>query len=324
MTKVVNGGRPGVDVAVDVGQSGVRARVLGATGTREFRQDAIGEGHPASVSALAATLGRAGLGPVVRLAVGATGVHGRADRYDASALMNALRPEQTIVADDGVTAHLGAIGARPGAVAAVGTGIVVVARRADGWMQRSGGHGLDIDDRGSGAWIGRKALQCAIDQREGVRADGAAVEEACRGVLGDLSELPWRAGRPDWPATLAALCEPLSELADAGDRVARGIFIEAGEQIGRRLAAAGDAAGLSHGDPVVITGGVSAAMRHLRPGIRRTVGDGVGVAAASGDPLDGAVMLLDPAVMLPDPPLVVRVHGEMGRSTSPSRTESAP
>ncbi len=299
-----------VDIGVDIGQSGVRARVRGPSGTRDLRLS--GGHHRSGMGELAEALRRAAPGRVSRLAIGATGVHGRADRFDGSALMEQLRPVETIVADDAVTAYLGALGPRPGTVAAVGTGIVVLTRTADGRMHRIGGHGLDIDDRGSGAWIGRSALHCAIDQHEGVRTDAGSIEKLCRAQLGELHDLPWRASDPAWPSMLAALCAPLTVLADTGGSAAQGILADAGEQIGIRIAAAIARAG--HGDeqPVALTGGVAAALRYIEPGIRRHLPPGVRIVAAADDPLDGAMQLLDAAAMPGESPLVVRMHGRAG------------
>jgi N-acylglucosamine-6-phosphate 2-epimerase len=305
-----------VDIAIDVGQSGVRARIIGVGSTHDIERPAIEGGFADTLYGLAAEL--ASSAPVGRLAIGATGMHGKAERFDASALVRRLRPVQTIVADDGVTAHLGALYGRPGTVAAVGTGIVTVSRAVDGRMHRVGGHGLAIDDRGSGAWIGRLAAQCAIDQAEGVRTDAAPVAELCRVHLGELDELPWRAQQPHWAPALAAMCAPLAALADSGDSVAAAIFADAGEQIGIRLAAAAVRAGLA-AEPFALTGGVAAALRHLEPGMRRVIPGGTAITRATGDPLDGVVRLLDRSIALPGLPLVAH-HGERGRGTTARAT----
>ncbi|WP_309127342.1 BadF/BadG/BcrA/BcrD ATPase family protein [Microbacterium sp.] len=307
---VATGAASVVDIGVDVGQSGVRARVRGPAQTQDLRLP--GGHHRRAMGDLAAALRRIAPGRVDRLAIGATGVHGHADRFDVSPLIERLRPAQVIVTDDAVTAYLGALGSCAGTVAAVGTGIVVLARAADGRMHRLGGHGLDIDDRGSGAWIGRSALQSAIDQHEGVRRDAGSIEELCRAQLGGLHDLPWRASDPEWSSTLATLCAPLTALAAAGDAAAQAIMAEAGEQIGIRIAAAMMRAGHDREQPVALTGGVAAALPHLEPGLRRSLPAGVRIVAPAGDPLDGAMRLLDAATMPYESPLVARIHGGAG------------
>ncbi|MDF2847904.1 MAG: hypothetical protein K0R97_1886 [Oerskovia sp.] len=87
---------------------------------------------------------------VAAAAVGATGVATLVP--DPTAVHDALRAslgaERTAVAADAVTAHLGALGGRAGAVVAVGTGTIALGtdlagtwRRVDGWGHLLGRHG---------------------------------------------------------------------------------------------------------------------------------------------------------------------------------------
>lgn len=68
----------------------------------------------------------------------------------------------------------GAFGDSDGIVMAVGTGSVLACQQS-GRMRRLGGYGLTLGDEGSGAWIGRAALQRCLHARDGVSVTGPLV-----------------------------------------------------------------------------------------------------------------------------------------------------
>lgn len=312
------------DVVIDVGQSSVRLRVIHrATAARASSvQDAVSHSLEGAVAALL-TICPDGVG---RLSIGATGLWGHASRFDSSVLAP-LDPEELLIADDGLTAHLGALHGRPGVVVAVGTGLVAVSLDADGRACRVGGYGLWIDDRGAGAWIGQRALRVAIDTVE--HLDNAhAVLRVCEAELGPHTEWPARLADGRQPQLLASLCDPLAKLAESDDFHARAIFELAGAHIGRRIRAAclqAGAAGrtLDHMEsartdnrhaassislPVVVTGGVAAALDLLSPGLSESTGDlPIHFEPAQGTPLDGAELLLNGATALQPSPLLRHV-----------------
>lgn len=65
---------------------------------------------------------------------------------------------QIKVTDDRPTAVIGALGGADGALLAIGTG-TIVALRTDNDMAFVGGWGFQVSDQGSGAWLGRAALE---------------------------------------------------------------------------------------------------------------------------------------------------------------------
>ena len=69
-------------------------------------------------------------------------------------LVEALGLDHLAIASDGLTSLFGALGARDGAVAAAGTGTVVLARRGDAYAKVDGWGSL-LGDAGSGFAIGR-------------------------------------------------------------------------------------------------------------------------------------------------------------------------
>ncbi|MBT2382484.1 ATPase, partial [Streptomyces sp. ISL-11] len=119
-----------------------------------------------------ALLARAGTRHCEAVCVGAAGMATLGADLHAvlpGALREALGTRRLALATDAVTAYVGALGQRPGAVVAAGTGMIALGtdltpgggwRRADGW-----GHLLG--DCGSGAWIGRAGLEAAMRAHDG-------------------------------------------------------------------------------------------------------------------------------------------------------------
>ncbi|MGM7667679.1 BadF/BadG/BcrA/BcrD ATPase family protein [Microbacterium sp. A93] len=289
MTGIVNNQHRGVssvDVCIDIGGTGVRARLLRASDHAVVNSMISSESLGELVTQLCALDIRC-----ERVAVGATGVWGDASRFDTAAL-HPLGAHEVRIADDGLTAHLGALTGRPGIVVAIGTGLVTVRMTADGSFTRIGGYGLLLDDRGSGAWIGQRAVRDAIDTHEGV-SDHQSILELCIRELGPItlwSERILSTG----PRALAALCSPLALHAREGDADAAAIFTAAGAHIADRLHAAVRSAA-TDGETITttFTGGAAAALDLLMPGIRsRALDLPLEFVPAEGSPLDGAERLL--------------------------------
>ncbi|MEU2201314.1 BadF/BadG/BcrA/BcrD ATPase family protein [Isoptericola sp. NPDC019482] len=331
-------------VAVDVGGSGARlvaAPVHGAgdpagapitlTG-RPVRITASGSDAADVVAELMDAL--AVRQPGLRVAAAAVSVTGLPSLVpDPGAVHGVLRAagaSATAVAADALAAHLGALGGRPGAVAAVGTGAIVLAtdlrrrwHRADGW-----GHLLG--DLGSGSWIGAHGLRAAVATHDG--RPGPASPTLLAAALERFGPVEgWPAalyGRPDRAHVLASFTPAVADAARAGDLVATAILHDAGTHLAESLAAA-----LRPGIPplAAVTGGVlqigdpvttplRARLSALRPDVR--------VVPADGTPLDGALRLarslVDPRdgglVEPHDTWLTVRATGATGATprTSPA------
>ncbi|NSC25239.1 ATPase, partial [Streptomyces albus subsp. chlorinus] len=111
---------------------------------------------PAVRGLLAGASGGPGEARIAAACVGAAGMATLGDGLRAElpgVLAGEFGVRRVALAADAVTAYAGALGERPGAVVAAGTGMIAMGtdlvswRRADGW-----GHLLG--DCGSGAWIG--------------------------------------------------------------------------------------------------------------------------------------------------------------------------
>jgi N-acetylglucosamine kinase-like BadF-type ATPase len=235
--------------------------------------------------------------PVLAVAVGAAGMATLGDDLRAKlpdALGRAAGARRAALAADAVTAYAGALGERPGAVVAAGTGLIALGtdphgggwRRADGW-----GHLLG--DCGGGAWIGRAGMEAAFRAYDGRRGGSETLLAALEGAFGPASGVPGRLyPRPDRPAVLASFAPEVARCAGEGDQVALRIIHEAGTHIAEAAAAVcpGDAEGIEvactgglFGMGELLLGPVREALRGLRP---QAV-----LVEPEGDPLDGALRI---------------------------------
>lgn len=139
-----------------------------------------------------ALLPEAGVTGLDTAVVGAAGLASLGDALRAE-LPGALGTEfgvRTVaLVADAVTAYTGALGPRPGAVVAAGTGLIAIGtdlgswRRADGW-----GHLLG--DCGGGAWIGRAGLEAALRAHDGRSGGSAALLALAEEVFGPVRSCP--------------------------------------------------------------------------------------------------------------------------------------
>ncbi|QDY80700.1 ATPase [Streptomyces qinzhouensis] len=234
--------------------------------------------------------------PVTAVAVGAAGMATLGGQLRAvlpGALEEALGIRGLALATDAVTAYAGALGQRPGAVVAAGTGMVAVGtdltewRRADGW-----GHLLG--DCGGGAWLGRAGLTAALRAHDGRRGGSTALLAAAQTVFGPPAGLPGKLyPRTDRPAVLASFAPEVARCAAEGDPVATGIVAEAA----RRIADAAEAVcpRETDGPPdIALTGGLLRIGDPLLVPLLAELTDRLPqarVVPPAGDPLSGALSI---------------------------------
>ncbi|MFF9154372.1 N-acetylglucosamine kinase [Streptomyces sp. NPDC014846] len=312
-------------LAVDSGGSGLRV-VVGVPGRAPSVQRASREPvrtgargiDPAHLMDQLVPLARAlaaetGVGELDTAVVGAAGFATLGDALRAelpAALAEALGVRNVALAADAVTAYVGALGPRPGAVLAAGTGLIAVGtdlarwRRADGW-----GHLLG--DCGSGAWIGRAGLEAALRAHDG-RDGGSAPLLACvEEQFGPAPSLPGLLyPRSDRPAVLASFAPRVAACAPH-DPVAEGILRTAARHMAESAAAVCPAEGASE---VALTGGLFHLGEPLLAPLRRELADRLPHARqvpADGDPLHGAVRIATDLaaglLSLPDEPTMLHV-----------------
>lgn len=238
---------------------------------------------------------RAGGAEVSAVAIGAAGMATLGDELRAelpAALDSSLGVRRLALAADAVTAYAGALGQRPGAVVAAGTGMIALGtdlarwRRADGW-----GHLLG--DCGGGAWIGRAGLEAAMRSHDGRRGGSAPLLERLEAVFGPATGLPGQLyPRTDRPAVLASFAPEVARCA-AGDPVSAAILREAAQQI-VDAAAAVCPPGVAGPCEVALTGGLFRMGDPLLVPIGEELAGRlphVRAVPAGGDPLAGAVLI---------------------------------
>jgi N-acetylglucosamine kinase-like BadF-type ATPase len=75
--------------------------------------------------------------------------------------------QDLIATSDAEIALRGAFGSEAGIMLIAGTGTITLGKNKQGELIRSGGWGIEIDDEGSGAWIGKKGLSACVKAIDG-------------------------------------------------------------------------------------------------------------------------------------------------------------
>ncbi|GAB2990932.1 BadF/BadG/BcrA/BcrD ATPase family protein [Streptomyces pseudoechinosporeus] len=299
-------------LGVDSGGSGLRA-VLAVRGGREDQGTAplkskepvrtgprgIDAGHLVEqlVPMARQLMADAGIATLRAVTVGAAGYTSLGDALRAdlpSALARELGVRRLALAADGVTAYVGALGQRPGAVVAAGTGLIAIGtdltswRRADGW-----GHLLG--DNGGGAWIGRAGLDAALRAHDGRSGGSARLLARGEVMFGPAGTWPGQLyPRTDRPAMLASFAPEVAACADS-DPVAADILAGAARHIADAARAVCPTEGEASGEiQVAFTGGLFKMGAPLLVPLRAALTDRLPYARqvpAAGDPLAGAVRI---------------------------------
>ncbi|WP_166354568.1 N-acetylglucosamine kinase [Phytoactinopolyspora limicola] len=250
------------------------------------------------------------------VAIGATGLHGR--QLDLTTVFtrwsNAYGVHRLLVADDGTTAHLGALRGSDGVVLSAGTGSVALAT-GPGGSARVDGVGYLLGDDGSGYWIGRAGLAAALRHRDR-RGPATELSRLATQRFGELDSLPRTVQDSSTPtADIARFCPDVAAAAHNADPVARAIWNEAGALLARTIvagAAAVDApadvqvswvGALFDAGPILVEPLIGE-LRHALPHAR--------VIPAAGTPLDGVTRLLHDEIPAEIAALVSTIEREDG------------
>ncbi|MFF5087967.1 N-acetylglucosamine kinase [Streptomyces niveus] len=229
----------------------------------------------------------------VAVAIGAAGMATLGDGLRAglpAALESALGVRRLALAADAVTAYAGALGQRPGAVVAAGTGMIALGTDLTGW-RRADGWGHLLGDCGGGAWIGRAGLESAMRAYDGRRGGSAALLSRLEAVFGPASGMPGAVyPRTDRPAVLASFAPEVARCAPH-DPVAAGIVEEAARYIADAAVAV---CPQTEGAEVALTGGLFKMGDPLLVPLRAELAELLPHArtvSAQGDPLAGALRI---------------------------------
>jgi glucosamine kinase len=171
---------------------------------------------------------------------------------DSATRLAAVLPfRRSIVETDAMMALEGALGPHDGAIAALGTGSVYLARNS-GRLRRIGGWGFAVGDLGSGARLGRDLLQEALLVHDGVRRGSAVIDIVLKRFGGDPREVVefTAAARP---ADYGAFAPLVFDHAEGGDHVARMLVSRALADVEESL----DAFGLESPQRLCLLGGLA-------------------------------------------------------------------
>lgn len=228
---------------VDGGGSKTRTLVADETGrvlgTADGPGSAVRPGgieHSADVIAagVRGALAAAGLAGmrVQALVAGVAGVGREPERAALSQALTAgqLASEVSVVPDAAIALD-DAFGEGPGVLLIAGTGSVAFARGPDGTFARAGGWGPVLGDEGSGAWLGRRALNAAVAAADGREPETALLNTLLTAVEADepAALIPWAARAA--PADFATLAPVVLQAAAAGDRRAVSLLTLAVEEL---------------------------------------------------------------------------------------------
>lgn len=210
-------------------------------------------------------------------------------------LVDLAPARRAVVTSDVVTSYCGALGLRPGAVVAAGTGSIALAVGPDGTLARVDGWGYLLDDGGSAFEIGRAGLRSALRASDG-RGGSAALLAAALARYGGtdaITDAVYGADNP--PSVVADFARSVTEVAQADDPTALTLLHDAGVALAISVATAARRA-FKRPRPIPVSwcGGVFRAGPLVTTAFHRTLADELEDARPeppAGDALDGAVLL---------------------------------
>jgi glucosamine kinase len=184
---------------------------------------------------------KAGVADEVCVSAGLAGVDfdgaGAAEMED---LLHTIRIKRAVVSGDMVIAHAGALAGQPGVVALAGTGSSILAIDESGRRVKVGGWGPVYGDEGSAYRIGQMALRAAARAYDRCGPATSLIDAIMRTLkLVEFRETIRRVYIEGMETReIAALSRVTYEAAETGDEVARGIFIQAGDELAQSVEAA--------------------------------------------------------------------------------------
>lgn len=282
-------------IGVDAGQTGIRLRCV--DGGLRAQSDLPGvltdrPLMPQLATAIRGFVEEHGL-RAEAVGVGCSGLV-TPEATELAGLLDGTGIRRVAVAHDATTSYLGALGDRPGAVIAAGTGVVTLAvgrssvARVDGW-------GYLLGDAGSGFWIGRAGMDAALRAFDG-RGEPTVLLERFTELFPDPAaayvELQSDERRV---SRIASFSKVVDDVAAGGDPVALGIVADAGhEHAASVLAGLGRVGMLEGPPPPVCTLGNVLRSERIRSAFIERLRDrwpGLELAEPAGTGLDGAELV---------------------------------
>jgi glucosamine kinase len=158
---------------------------------------------------------------------------------------------------DGYAALIGAGGGAPASLLIVGTGVAGHRLFPNGASIQRDAWGWVVGDRGSGSWMGQRALRHLFATFDGV-APPDALSRAVLDAIGGVARIRLGWTRDLGPDRLGALAPVVIAAANAGDPVAQRIRERAAEHLAALLGVIADAE-----TPCYAAGGLAGPMRSL-------------------------------------------------------------
>ncbi|MCW3029681.1 MAG: ATPase BadF/BadG/BcrA/BcrD type [Solirubrobacterales bacterium] len=251
-----------------LGVDGGATKTLAAVLDMDTRRLHVGHGGPSNQDAVGATaavralleaadeaIAEAGISPE-RLAAAVLAIAGT----DTEAIVRnvrAVRTEDWLVVNDVVAAWASATGTGPGVAVIAGTGSNVFGVGPDDTPWRAGGWGHLLGDEGSGYWLGIQSIKAALDDREASGPETALSERAPAFFgLQTVEQLAtYVYSKPLTKGEISALAVETARLAQAGDAVARELYVRGARELGRQIRAVIEQTGLRGSFPVGLIGG---------------------------------------------------------------------
>lgn len=287
-----------MNLVVDVGQTGARIRglhkspVLTSFASRHLAVPGAGA---ALAQHLVDEWSAAGRPEVDSIFLGLTGFHAEFATRVLERLCDATGARGAIASSDLVTAHLGAIGPRPGIVVIAGTGLVLNWLDHESHHGSLGGTGWLLGDLGGGFWIGKEGILAARSAWER-RGEATALLAAAESMLGPMPQILDRLySEPAPVAAVAGFARSVVEVARAGDARATAIVEAAGREIASMIRAAGVRFAADRPAAVSLVGGLAGAGPLLLDPVHAAAGEYPGLCwvEPEGTPLDGAGRLVE-------------------------------
>jgi glucosamine kinase len=275
-------------IGMDVGGSGIRARLRGAPQTIRIEKPANLLGGAEALAAISEAVDAVcqlhGVDPadaIVAMAAAGDTPEGR-----QSLATIAPRYRMVSVVSDVVAAALGAHGGRDGGVIVLGTGAGGCVIKG-GRPELFGGWGFPVDDVGSGADIGKCALRAMLRTHDGDVSPGPLSVAVARQFHND-PEATRSWARHAKPADFAAFAPTVFAAAEAGDPAALAILDHAMAAFHRLVGLARMRSALR----VAVSGSVALRLLSLPSSPTDLV-------EPMADAVDGACLALDSGLALP-------------------------
>ena len=251
-----------------LGVDGGATKTLAAVLDMDAGQLHVGHGGPSNQDVVGATAAVRALLEAADEAIAEAGIS--TERLAAAVLaiagtdteavernVRAIRTEDWLVVNDVVAAWASATAAGPGLAVIAGTGSNVFGVGPHDVPWRAGGWGHLLGDEGSGYWLGIHSIKAALDDREASGPETALSERAPAFFgLETVEQLAQHVySKPLTKGEIAALAVETARLAQAGDAVARELYVRGARELGRQIGAVIEQTRLEGAFPVGLIGG---------------------------------------------------------------------